>query len=227
MHYDWRWSEAEKEFQRALALNPNYPTAHQWHAINLLITGHAEESIEELKKAQQLDPTSLILMADLAETYGYLNRDREAETEARQVLDLDPTFVLARYWLVRALVDEHRYKDAEASATQPGAIDNPYCIAAMGYSYASAGRLADARQVLTHLTRLAGQNYGLAFNIAGIYASMRDVPDMLLWLEKAFAERSGSLLLLNVAPEFELVRADPRFRSLLARIGLPSLGMRN
>ncbi len=161
MHYDWRWSEAEKEFQRALALNPNYPTAHQWHAINFLITGHPDESIEELKKAQELDPTSLIVMADMAEMHGYLRRDREAEAEAHRVLDLDPTFVVARYWLARALVGEQRYQEAEAEAALPTFREDPYCIAALGYIYATADREADAHRVLTHLIRLVGEDYGL------------------------------------------------------------------
>jgi len=223
MHYDWKWADAEKEFQRALALNPSYATAYQWHALNLLVTGHLDDAVQELKKAQALDPLSLSIGADLAEMYNYAGRHREAEAEARRVLELDPTFTLARYWLAWALTAERRYDEAAAVLDNGQAADDGYRLAMREYVYASAGRRVEARGALERLIRLARDDHGLAFNVAAVYASMGDIEQTLVWLETAFAERSGALLLLNVIPQFAAVRSDPRFRAFTARVGLPAV----
>lgn len=223
MHYDWKWADAEKEFQRAIVLNPSYATAYQWHSFNLLVTGHPDDAVKELKKAQALDPLSLIISADLAETYNYVGRPSQAEAEARRVLDLDPTFMQARCWLAYALTDERRYDEAVAVLESGQLADDAYRLSTLAYVYVMAGRRGEARSVLERLIRLARNDYGLALNVASIYASMGDVPSMLPWLETAFAERTGALLLLNVHPPIEPVRSDPRFRAFTARMGLPAL----
>jgi serine/threonine protein kinase/tetratricopeptide (TPR) repeat protein len=225
MHYDWKWADAETEFQRAIALNPSYATAYQWHAINLLVTGHPEDAVKELKKAQALDPLSLIIGADLAEIYDYVGQLGEAKTEARRVLDLDPTFAPARCWLAYALAGEGRYDEA-AAVLDRGPTDASYIITTRGYVYAIAGRRAEAQHALERLIRLARNDYAIAFNVATVYASMGDVDGMLPWLERAFAERSGSLLLLNVTPQFAAVRSDPRFLAFEGRVGLPEFRSR-
>lgn len=222
VHYDWKSAEAEKEFQRALMLNPSYATAYQWHAFNLLVAGHPDDAVKELKKAQALDPLSLIIGADLAEIYAYMDRPREAEAEARRVLELDPTFLQARCWLAYALTAERRYDEAVAIFDNRELNDDSYGLATLGYVYARAGRRGEARDMLERLIRLAKNDYGLAFNVASVYASMGDVDRMLPWLETAFSERSGALLLLNVVPQFAGVRTDPRFRAFAARAGLPA-----
>jgi TolB-like protein/Flp pilus assembly protein TadD len=223
MHYDWKLADAEREFQRALALNPSYATAYQWHAVNLLVTGHPENAVKDLKKAQALDPLSLIISADLAEVYNYVGRSTEAEAEARRVLELDPTFLQARCWLAYALARERRYDEAAGVLEGGQMADDGYRLSTLGYVYAIAGRQAEARDMLERLIRLARNDYGLAFNVASIYASMGDVEGMFRWLEKAFAERSGGLLLLNVVPQFAAVRSNPRFRAFTSRVGLPAL----
>jgi tetratricopeptide (TPR) repeat protein len=222
VHYDWKTADAEKEFQRALVLNPSYATAYQWHAFNLLVAGHPDDAVQELTKARMLDPLSLIIGADLAEVYNYMDRSREAEAEARRVLELDPTFVQARSWLAYALVGQRRYEQAAAVLEGGPAPDDPYRLATLGYVYARAGRRAEVRQMLERLILLAKDDYGLAFNVASVYASMGDVERMLPWLEKAYDERSGALLLLNVVPQFAGIRSDPRFRAFTARAGLPT-----
>lgn len=221
MHYDWKLAEAETEFKRALSLNPSYATAHQWHAINLLATGYGNAAIEELKAAGALDPTSLIITADLAETYIYAGQPKEAERAARRVLDLDPGFTLGRRWLAWSLSRERRYPEAIATLQAEPSVNDPGSMCTLADVYASAGRARDARRALDRLLRLNADDYELAFGIAEAYASLGDVDHTLLWLEKAFAERSGSLLVLNLDPEFAPVRADPKFSAFVARVGLP------
>jgi DNA-binding winged helix-turn-helix (wHTH) protein/TolB-like protein/Tfp pilus assembly protein PilF len=220
VHYDWKSAEAEKEFQRALVLNPSYATAYQWHAFNLLVAGHPDGAVKELKRAQTLDPLSLIIGADLAEVYSYMGRSKDAEAEARRVLELDPTFLQARCWLAYALTGQRRYDEAAAVLESRQSPDDAYRLATLGFVYASAGRRGEARDMLERLIRLAKNDYGLAFNVASVYASMGDVEPMLPWLEKAYAERSGALLLLNVVPQFAAVRSDARFRAFTVRAGL-------
>ena len=170
--------------------------------------------------AQTLDPLSLIIGADLAEVYSYMGRSKDAEAEARRVLELDPTFLQARCWLAYALTGQRRYDEAAAVLESRQSPDDAYRLATLGFVYASAGRRGEARDMLERLIRLAKNDYGLAFNVASVYASMGDVEPMLPWLEKAYAERSGALLLLNVVPQFAAVRSDARFRAFTVRAGL-------
>jgi DNA-binding winged helix-turn-helix (wHTH) protein/TolB-like protein/Flp pilus assembly protein TadD len=221
MHYDWKRAAAEQEFQRALKLNPSYATAHQWHAMNLLISGRNDDAIQELKNAQALDPASPIIMADRAEMYVYTGRLEEAITESRRVLELDPSFSLARVWLAWALSGRRRFEEAAAVLDQRQPDSDPSQLSALAYLYAASGRTAEARQTADWIRRQAQQDFGLSFTVASAYASAGDVGAMLPWLEKAFAERSGALLLLNVHPMFAAVREDPRFQAFVARIGLP------
>ncbi len=226
MHYDWKWVEAEQEFQRALSLNPSYATAHQWHAVNLLVTGHSNDAIQELKNAQALDPASPIIMADLAEVYIYTGRLDEAVLESQRVLELDPSFSLARCWLAWALNGQRRFGNAAAvlGKRQPeqGRLENdPSRLSALAYLYAASGRKREAREVAERLQRQAEQDFGLSYLVASAYACSGDVDAMLQWLEKAFAERSGALILLKVHPMFSEVRHEARFRAFVARIGLP------
>ena len=148
MHYDWKFADAETEFQRALRLNPSYATAHQWHAINLLVTGRVEYAIEELKAARALDPASLIITADLAETYLFVGRPEDAEREARRVVSLDPAFPLGGRWLAWSLSEEHRYAEAIAMLQVEPLVNDANSLCTLVGVYAAAGRTADTRRAL-------------------------------------------------------------------------------
>lgn len=221
MHYDWKLDDAEREYQRALSLNPSYATAHQWRAVNLLVTGHPDDAVQELKNAQALDPASLVIMADLAELYVFTGRLAEAEAEGRRALNLDPSFSLAGGWLSWALTGQRRFEEAAAILGPDPVGSDPFRISALEYLDAAAGRPAEARKRIAELVRLANDDFGLSFIVAAGYASLGDVNAMLPWLEKALEERSGALLLLNVHPEFEPVKNDPQFRAFVTRAGLP------
>jgi len=220
MHYDWKCADAEKEYQRALSLNPSYATAHQWRAVNLIVTGHTDDGIQELKIAQALDPASLIIMADTIEMYVFTGRLREAEALGKRAVDIDPSFTLARAWLSWTYTGQHRFAEA-ATILDPGPqASDAFLLNALAYAYAMEGRVADARLLLEKLVARAGQEHGLEVMVAGIYASLGDADGMVPWLEKAFSERSGSLLFLRLHPQFERVTRDPRFKRFVARVGL-------
>jgi DNA-binding winged helix-turn-helix (wHTH) protein/TolB-like protein/Tfp pilus assembly protein PilF len=219
MHYDWRCADAEKEYQRALSLNPSYATAHQWRAVNLLVTGHLGEGLEELKSAQALDPASLIIMADTVQMYVFTGRLQDAEAEGKRALDIDPSFSLIQTWLSWTYTLQHRFAEA-AAVLGPDPQSDALRLDALEYAYADGGREADARAVLKTLVERARQEHGLEFMVAAAYASLGDADGMGPWMEKAFSERSGALLLLHLHPKFDRVRKDPRFKNYVARVGL-------
>ena len=144
MHYDWSFQEAEKEFQRAIALNPGYVTSHQWHAINLLVTGHPNDAIEELTRAQALDPTSLIVMADQAQIYIYTGHLKEAEAAARRALRLDPAFELARLWLALALLEQNRFEESESMLKDK--TEDSLQLSLFVYAAARSGHVAEGKR---------------------------------------------------------------------------------
>jgi DNA-binding winged helix-turn-helix (wHTH) protein/TolB-like protein/Tfp pilus assembly protein PilF len=222
MHYDWKLEDAEREYLRALSLNPSYPTAHQWHAVNLLVTGHGDDAVEELKAAQALDPTSLIVMADMAELYVFTGQLAESEAEGRRALNLDPSFSMVRYWLSWALTGQRRFEEAAAIMGPDPAGDDPARLSVLAYLDAAAGRPAKARERIAALVSLAQNDFGLASLVAASYASLGDVKAMIPWLDRALEERSGALLFMNVHPQFAPVRNDPQFRDFVTRAGLPT-----
>ena len=220
MHYDWKCGDAEKEYQRALSLNPSYATAHQWRALNLIVTGHADQGLRELKSAQALDPASLIVMADTVQMYVFTGRFSDAEAVGKRALDIDPSFSLARTWLSWTYTGQHRFAEAAAVLGPDPQTSDVFVLNALAYAYAWEGRESEARLLLKKLVKRAGQEHGLEVAVAGIYASLGDAEGMVPWMEKAFSERSGALLLLRLHPQFDRVREDPRFQRFVARVGL-------
>ena len=220
MHYDWKCADAEKEFQRALSLNPSYATAHQWRAINLLATGHAEEGLQELKSAQALDPASLIIMADTVEMDVFTGRLQDAVAQGKRAMDIDPSFSLAQNYLSWAYTGQHLFNEAAAVLGRDAEVFDPLHLDALAYAYAAEGRRDDARLLLRRLVERARQEHGLEFVVASSYAVLGDADGMVPWMEKAFSERSGGLLLLHLHPKFAPVRDDPRFKAYVSRVGL-------
>ncbi len=220
MHYDWKCADAEKEYRRAISLNPSYATAHQWRAVNLLVTGHPDEGFQELKSAQALEPTSLIIMADTIQMYVFTGRLQEAEAQGKRALDIDPSFPLIRSWLSWAYTAQHRFAEAVAVLGPDVQESDAFRLDALAYAYASDGRDAEARLLLKKLVERVGREHGLEVVVASIYASLGDADGMVPWMEKAFSERSGALLLLRLHPQFDRVRGDPRFQAFVTRVGL-------
>lgn len=132
-HYDWNWSAAEKEFQRVLQLNPSYPTAHHWYAYYLMSQGRTEKALEEIHRAQESDPFSLIINTDVAETLYYARRYDEAILQAKKVFEMDSNFILALNIQAWSQVQEHHYSEAiaefKSAMLKPG-----------GHSMEGAGR---------------------------------------------------------------------------------------
>jgi Tfp pilus assembly protein PilF len=218
--FDWDWKSSEREFRRAIELNPGYATAHHWYAWHLSVVGQKERAIAEMRKAENLDPLSLIINADLAELFLIAHRYDESIQQSRKTIDLDPNFGLAHNQLGQAYLQKQM--DDQAIAELKRAIQltggSSTCTANLARAYALSGRRNEAVRLLDDLIQRSSPGYSNASDIAGIYAALGDADQAMRWLEKAYQERFNPSIL--VRPSFDPLRSDLRFRDLVRRIGL-------
>lgn len=218
--FDWNWKGAQAELLRAIELSPSYATAHQWYAWNLIILGRNNEGIAELKKAEALDPLSLIISADIADALVIAHRYEEAIHQSRRAMEMDPSFAMAHYQLGQALVQVHNYDGAVLELQQAIELSrgNPICTSQLGYVYAVSGRRNEALKIVDDLKNKSNHKPSYAADIALVYAGLNEKDQAFAWLEKAYVERFNPSIL--VRPAFDVLHSDPRFQDLLRRLGL-------
>ncbi len=221
MHYYHDWPKAEASLKRSISLKPNYSTAHLWYATYLQATGKVDESIFEEKKALELDPLSLIINSDLARSYYFSRRFGEAEEQYRKVVEMDQNFAIAHKGLGEVLALGGRFEEAIAEIGKALEVSGGsfFIRDDLGYVYALSGKKGEARQVIEELKSAASQRYVPPYGIAVIYLGLGEIDAAFEWLEKAYREKCF-LTFLKVDPIFDGVRADPRFVSILRRLGL-------
>ena len=226
MQYEWDWPGSEKEFKRALELNPNYPTAHQWYAIWLMAQGNSAAALEEERRAQQNDPLSMIIKTDTVQLLVYAERCDEAILQARSALEIDPTFLLAHIYLAEAYAEKQNYSAAILELRK--AVDlgegGSWALSDLARTYALASQKDKSRVILRDLLKGAKGHEDLTIEVAKIYAALGEKDQAFAWLEKAYRNRAGGLILLNPVPDFQTLHSDPRFADLERRLGLPSAG---
>jgi TolB-like protein/DNA-binding winged helix-turn-helix (wHTH) protein/Tfp pilus assembly protein PilF len=222
MHYDWDWQGAEHEFERALQLNPNYVTAHHWHAYNLIAMDRMDEAIAEMRYARVLDPLSPIINTDLGELLFYARRYDEALEQTKAAVALDPSFPLGHRNLERVYVAKKMFPEAihEGETAVELAPDDRRMRGELAVTFAYAGRTHDARNLLAEL--LANPPKEGWTDLAEIYAAFGDTDELFAQLEKLYSSREGGLLLLKYEPTWFCCHSDPRFRDMLHRLGLPA-----
>jgi serine/threonine protein kinase/tetratricopeptide (TPR) repeat protein len=220
--YEWDWSGAEREFQRSIDLDPNYPTAHQWYGFYLGATGRAEPAIASIKRAQQLDPLSLIISTTIGFELHLARRYDEAIEQIRKALEMDPSFAVGHWYLGMSYEQKARHGEAIAELQKAFEFSggNPTELGALGHAYALSGNRQKARQALADLQGLTKRRYVSPFDTALIYTGLGEKELAFQWLEKAFEDRSWGMVLLKVDPRFDRLRPDPRFGGLLRRMGL-------
>ena len=220
---EWDFEGAEREYKRAIKLNPNYAAAHHWYANSILgPSGRHDEAILELKEAIRLDPLSPIISANLGDQLLAGGRYAEAEEQYRDVLENSPDFTYAHCRLGLALVGESRYEEAisEIQRTMDRSEDFGFVVPDLIYAYSVAGRRDDAERLLAELEQKASHEYvsnvGLA--LANGAAGRKDRAVELLI--KAAEEKSNMLRINLGEPHFEQLRSDPRFQSLLKTVSM-------
>jgi len=218
--FDWDWGSAEREFKRALELNPGYATAHHWYAWHLALVGRNAEAIAEMKRARNLDPLSLIISADLAELLVIAHSYDESIEQSRKTIEMDPNFALAHNQLAQAYIQKEMHNEAISELEKAVRLSggSPICTANLARAYAASGRTNEALKLLSDLKKGSNPVYSRATEIAMVYAALGDKNQAMSWLEKGYEERFNPGVLLR--PGFDPLRSDPRFQDLWRRLGL-------
>jgi len=220
--YHLKWAEAEEHFKKAIALNPNYATAHQWYASYLAASGRLNEAVAEAKTAHDLEPFSLTIYSDYIRGLYYAGRLDEARKESLKLMETDPSFARAHYELGLVLEEEGKYDEAinEFKLGLKALPDNVAALTALGHAQARAGKRADAEKAIARLQELSKRQYVSPFQTAVIYAGMDERKLALDWLEKSRDERFNWLPFIAVDPVFKNLRAEPRFIELSKSLNL-------
>jgi DNA-binding winged helix-turn-helix (wHTH) protein/TolB-like protein/Flp pilus assembly protein TadD len=213
MVYDRDAAGAEREYKRAIELNPNYPTAHQWYAEYLTAQGRFDEAAAEIRRARELDPLSLITNSVEGFVSYYARRYDQAAAQLQKILELDSDFWPARFILggTYAAQGSHRLAIAELEKAQQLSGNNSSVVAELAWAYAAAGRKEDARRLLQELSQKAKTSYVSPYRLAAIHLSLSETDAAITWLQKADTERTWEFLYLNVDPKFDALRNHPKF----------------
>jgi TolB-like protein/DNA-binding winged helix-turn-helix (wHTH) protein/Tfp pilus assembly protein PilF len=219
--YDWDWEAADKEFRRAIELNPGYANAHHWYAWHLSLKGRYDEAIAEMRRAESLDPLSLIINADLAEILLLAHFYDESIQQSRKTIEMDPNFALAHHQLGQAYLQKQMYDAAIAELQKAVQLSggSPTSTASLARAFVLSGKRSEAVTLLSELKKRSSPGYSYASEIAVIYAALGDKDQAMIWLEKGYEERFNPGVLLR--PGLDPLRSDPRFQDLVRRIGVP------
>jgi tetratricopeptide (TPR) repeat protein/TolB-like protein len=221
-YYEWKWSEAEQEFQRAIALNPNYVLAHSWYALNQGAMGQYDEALSQVQCAQELDPLSLETNTVVGRIF-YFSRQYDRSINAyRKVIDLDPHYARAHtrlgmtYAAVGALGDAIR----EFEESQRLSSFDPNLVGLLGYAQALSGNARKAHKLLEELTHCPHRQYVPAFSVALIWVGLGEREQALECLAKSYKDRCTDMVYAKAEPLLDPIRSDPRFAALLHQMGL-------
>ena len=220
--YAWDWQAADMNLQRGIAIDPNYPTGHQWYGDFLVGRGRLSEGLAEMSRAHELDPLSRQIAAEWGWTSYLMHQNDEAESHIRQVLALDPNYAQAHYRLALVEIQQHRYPEAIASLKR--AIDLgaffPQADAALAFVYAQSGNREAALKIVNDLKRRATRELIPPVEIAIVYAGLGDVTQGLEWLNRAIDQHDIYVPENFFEPLLDPLRKDPRFELVLTRMAL-------
>jgi serine/threonine protein kinase/Tfp pilus assembly protein PilF len=226
-YYDWDWASAEREFKRAIELNPNSTIAHQRYSECLYMRARFEESKVEGERALELDPLSPNILATLGYMYFVSLRYDESIAQFQKALEINPNAAVIRAELAWAYAMKQMYAQAtdqyEKIAEQDKVVapENQLVAGGLGWLYAVSGRRADALKIAKEFKELSTHSYVDFYSVAMIYAGLGEKDEAFRSLERAYGEHSSSMVFLVVDPWWYGMRSDPRYKDLLRRIGVP------
>jgi len=221
--YDWNWKTAEKEFQRAIELDPGDSHARQYYSLFLVCLGRGDEAVDQAKKGQQLEPLSAEVTTFLGVAFVFSRRYDEAISQQLKAVEMEPSNWFAHNWLGRAHAGKGQFDQAIAEYNKADQLqeDLPEVLANLGFAYAQSGNRVEAQKTLDRLEKLSPLQYVPPFNFAVIYAGLGDKDRAIYWLERAYRDRASSIPWIGSDPQFDSLRPDERFRNLLSRVGFP------
>jgi TolB-like protein/Tfp pilus assembly protein PilF len=216
------WKDAEKEYKRAIELNPSYPTAHHWYSMLLSILGRPEEALAESRRALKLDPLSLIISLNFAINLYETKQYDQATDQCNKVIELDPNFPWSYYVLGLVAEVQGKFDEAIGKYQQARILshNDPTMLGEIGRSSARAGRRKAALMTLHELHEYSKQGYSVSFAIGQIYYGLGDKEKTFEWLEQSFQNKESAILDLKRNPIWDGIRSDPRFIALLKKMGL-------
>jgi len=219
--YQWDWSAAENEFKRAIELNPNYATAHEWYGVYLFAMGRFDEAIAETERARDLDPLSPIINAIVGVAYYFTSRYEESIKNHQKTLELDPNFLLANTWIVLAYVANGMCESAVRTIrrVEASAVEHAYSLGYFGFACGVCGQEEDALRTLDILNELAKKRYVSPVHQANVLLGLGRMDEVFDLLEKAYVERNPMLAFAKTSPFFDPILSDTRGKELLRKIG--------
>ena len=223
-YYDWNWSAAEGEFKKAIALNPNYATAHEWYSIYLTAMLRPDEAKFEIDRALQLDPLSLIVNTDVGFQMFYARNYDDCIKQLRRTLQMDPAFPVAHLWLGRAYQQKGMFEEsmAEYQATDAALPNWVVTIAGIGNLQGLAKKSADAQLTLAELETMSKSRYVTPYGVALVYAGMGKNDEAFRRLKQAFDDRAHWLVWIRLDPRWDSLRSDQRYTEMIRRMGFPA-----
>jgi len=221
LFYDLNFAGSTREFERAIALDPNYATAHHWYGSGPpLALGQFDRAITEGKRAVELDPLSLICNADLSWTYFFARRYNEAEAQVRKTLEMDSRFYVAHYYLGEVLQFKGQLTEAIAEYKKAAELDDdPFVLGLLAQAYAKLGQRDEALKMLGQLQQLATRRYVTSYSFALVHIALGEKDKAIDWLERAYRDRAGpDIALIKVDPFLDPLRGHARFEALVQKI---------
>ncbi len=218
----WQWAESEREFKRAIELNPNYATAYHWYSGLLRILGRFDEAALMSKRAHEIDPLSGVISINFAEMYQWQNDYNAATDNSLKMIELDPNFSNAYRTLGLSYLKQGRTTEAIANLENAVKLSNRdgFPLQYLGYGYGIVGKRMEANAIVKELEEKYARKESLGRNVAGVYAGLGEKDKAFEWLEKDF-QNKGDLGDIRWQIAFEPLRGDPRFKDLLKRMNLP------
>jgi DNA-binding winged helix-turn-helix (wHTH) protein/TolB-like protein len=221
--FDWDWAGAEKEFKRAIEINPGDSDAHYFYSYYLAFMGQFDSAISEIRVAQELDPVSLVKLTGLAQVLIIARRYDDGLEQCRRALDMDPKLGFAHWLLGLAYTYKGSYEPAILALQKsiPLSADSPDEPASLAHAFALSGRKTEARKILEELKQQAKRKYISPGTIADLCFLLGDEDQAFTLFDRAYEERDNMVILLKVDPMFDPLRSDPRFTNLVRRVGFP------
>ncbi|MFP5260274.1 MAG: winged helix-turn-helix domain-containing tetratricopeptide repeat protein [Blastocatellia bacterium] len=222
MFYDWDWNGAEREFKRAIELNPSYAMAYQGLGIFLTAMGRFDEAVAKLRRAHELDPVSPLISTTVGFPYYFSGQFDKAVEQYKRTLESDPNFVLVHTSLGDTYLQMGMNKEAITEFEKAVEVGGrkPGLLSSLGYALATSGRVAEAKRILEELLEAAGRQYVSPITMAMVHLGLQDKDKTFAMLQAAYYERSNRMVFLKVQPCFFPLHSDPRFTEMLRCVGL-------
>jgi TolB-like protein/DNA-binding winged helix-turn-helix (wHTH) protein/Tfp pilus assembly protein PilF len=222
LYFDRDWARAEREFRRAIDLNPNYANGHHWYAEFLSLVGRHDLAIAESERARELDPLSNIINTWVGSRYFFARQYDKALEQYRGAVEMDPTFVPAHLVLGQAYEQKGMLHEAIAEIERAVSLSGGSSVyaASLAHAYGVAGRRTEALHLLEDLKKLAERRFVSSYDLALAHLGLGDKAEVFVLLNRAVQERSPRVAFLGVEPRFDTLRADPRFGELMRAVGL-------